>query len=213
LAILLIASWTARNWVRHDIPTFSISSAAGAAKVAALTVVRSDERTYFEVIKEWNRQVRVDKGRSNLTYREQHDLYVDRSLQTLRTDPVGFTTTYLANSWENLTALCFYHRLLLPDFNPRLIPLEYRLRSAYVNYLPVALALIGLILLLVQRSYRLTFTLAVIYIYYAGLIGFAVDQGSRVFLPGQMAENILIAVVLAAIFRPLLKRRHHPFPR
>jgi hypothetical protein len=193
---LIVFSWVMRNYLVHGVPMLAFTSAGGPANVAALTLERLENRKPDEIRADWINQYKTENRIEEFTYKDSYRMNLQCSWRVFRTYPWESFKTYFALAWTNLNEISHFHRVSLPKFNPITIPWERKIKSNKWNYLNFYLSMMGLALLLLSRRWRAFGILALIYFYYASMIGFTRWQGSRLFFPGQVAWAILIAVAL-----------------
>ena len=206
IGVAVVSIWIVRNELVHDIPTVSFASSGGPANVAGWTLERIEGRPAKEIRNEWADRYRNEHNKTRLTLADHFRLNLIETRKVLAEHPGEMAITYLDFTWKNVNEINQFHRHLIPQFNNKLVPMERRIRDSGLNKLCFVLSVVGLGLLLFKGQYWCALVLGSVYFYYASLIGFTRWQGSRLFLPGQIAWAILVAVVLIALWRAVNRR-------
>lgn len=209
IPLVIATAWMYRNYKVHDVFTMGITSANGPGNLAAVTLERLTGRPAPEIMKDWIDDYKNINSKSDVTLGEVYTAYASRGWGTIDTLKSETFKTYRMLVWDNLNSISYLHRELLPAFNKITIPLETKIMESPIRYLNFALSMVGFALLLLTRRFRAAGVLAVIYLYYAAMLGFYRWQYSRHFLPGQIACTILIACVLAFLWQAIT--RHGDF--
>jgi 4-amino-4-deoxy-L-arabinose transferase-like glycosyltransferase len=206
IAAAIIFAWMARNQAVHGIPVLASTT---ANQVIGLTLEKMGESKPAEIWQEWFTQYKTEHNLDSISMEDMYRLSRQKARQFIRQHTGMMMKAYLSLIWENLNDIDYIHRALLPEFKAATIGWEYKIKGLYLNYASFVLSMIGLLILLVTRRYKAFVVLGSVYVYYALMIGFGRWQGSRLFLPGQVAWTILIGVVLVYVYRirALLKKK------
>lgn len=213
VAVVVAVPWFLHNLSRHDIPALAMTSAGGPASIAALTLAEMQGRQRADVMEEWFTAYQLECGREQLTRRDEYDYLLMNARRTFAAYPGAVTAQYLTVCWENLTSLALYHRVQYPAFQRTLRWTEDFLRENGLNFLPVVLTLIGLLILSLRRQWWPLAFLSVVFVYCFITTGFYPWQATRLFLPGQTATSILMAVTLIGLFQGLRRVLKRPDSR
>lgn len=205
LSIILISGWIIRNRSIHGIPTLAMTSAGGVANVAAFTLEKIEKRPIDEIRKKWNEDYMKSKGLGTLTLADSFRLNLEKARETFSKYPFQIIKTYLLIVWENINSISYFHRVLIPKFDGKTIPMEGRINKWGLNKLEFWLSILGMVLLLVRRKYYAVLILGSILFYYSAMIGFTKWQGSRLFFPAQIAVVILIAIVIVNFYKAVAR--------
>nr|MBN2278167.1 glycosyltransferase family 39 protein [candidate division Zixibacteria bacterium] len=204
IATLIMSFWVIRNYRVHDIPALASAGVMGAAKVAALSLEKIENRPMAEIRREWITEYTGHPESTAVSLEESFHIEIDKTRETFFKHPGPMLRRYIGLTWDNLNATNFYHRILLPQCQ-FLLKLEHKINHYDLNFLNFWISLTGMVVLIIRRQFRVLIILGGVYIYYALLIGFNPWQGSRVFFPGQIAWTMLISIVLVNLYDFLKK--------
>lgn len=194
---LIMLSWSARNLAKHDTFALAFSSATGPANVAGMVVSENQDKTYRDVLTFWLDSCRADHSAEHLTIGQRFDCLQSAARAVLLSHPGLALRVYADATWTNINDISYLHRSVLPEDKHLLIELEYKIKNRGLQYLPLALVLVGLGTLLVLGRFRAMFILGSLYLYFALLVGTFLYQGSRLMYPAYLAGDILITIALA----------------
>jgi 4-amino-4-deoxy-L-arabinose transferase-like glycosyltransferase len=207
IPLVITTVWMFRNYKTHDVFAMGITSANGPGNLAAVTLERMTGRPAPEIMKDWIDYYMNVNGKSEVTLGETFKIYASRGRWAIDTLKWETFKTYRMLVWDNLNRISYLHRQLLPAANEVTIPLEMKLMESPIHYLNFALSMIGFILLLYTRKFRVAGVLATIFLYYAAMLGFYRWQYSRHFFPGQIACAVLIAYTIVWLWSTITRRR------
>ena len=194
--LLVQVGWMARNRVVHGIWTNAFTSAGGPATVAALSLHPTDEWNFRATIDQWNQEYLLNHNVKTMTMEQNYGWLQHKAGQTFSACPGCVIKTYLKFAWTNLNDVDYLHEDLLPASRSVTNKVQNFVRSNHLNYLSFELSMIGLGILLLVKKFRLFIILATLYGYFLAMIGAFPWQGSRYFYPGQLAADILTAIVM-----------------
>ncbi len=203
VSVLFIGAWVLRNNSVHGVPVLTMSGTVGLAKVAGLTLERIEGTPFKEIQIRRVAEFKARTGIEKLTPSDYNRALLESTKQVFSEHTGEMLETYRYWTWRNMNEISYFHRTLLPEFNPTLIPLEETIKKYYLNYVCFALSVLGLLLLLFKRKFLAATILGLIYIYYVPLVGLTAHQGSRIFFPAQASWAILVAVVLVSAVEPI----------
>jgi hypothetical protein len=121
-------------------------------------------------------------------------------IRLFKSYPLTTIGTILSNAFDKANSSKTHLWRCFPRYALSINRFEDMIEKYGLNYLVTVLSIIGLVLLIKRKQYRLTIILTVIYMYFAILSGFTVNTGNRIFLPGQIAWTILSAYAILTIF-------------
>jgi len=201
MALFIVGAWANRDREPVD-PPIAYSSYTGMFKVVALTRARINHIDYPEATEELYKEV------TDLLPAYDNKLYwafmVHSKAELIRlfkSYPLTTISTILGNAIDKSNSSKTHLWRCLPRYALSINLIEEMIEKYGLNYRVTVLSIIGLVILMKRKQYRLTIILTVIYMYFAILSGFIVNTGNRIFLPGQIAWAVLIAVVLVSIYR------------
>lgn len=206
IALFIVGAWASRDREPVD-PPIAYSSYTGMFKVVALTRARINHIDYSEATTE------LDKEITNLLPAYDNKLYWAFMVHTkaelirlFKSYPLTTTGTILGNAIDKSNSSKTHLWRCLPRYALSINLIEEMIEKYGLNYLVAVLSIIGLVMLLARKQYRLIIILSVIYVYFGIFLGFTVNTGNRIFLPGQIAWTILSAYPILAIFNFLWNR-------
>jgi len=201
MALFIVGAWANRDREPVD-PPIAYSSYTGMFKVVALTRARINHIDYPEATEELYKEV------TDLLPAYDNKLYwafmVHSKAELIRlfkSYPLTTISTILGNAIDKSNSSKTHLWRCLPRYALSINLIEEMIEKYGLNYRVTVLSIIGLVILMKRKQYRLPIILTVIYMYFAILSGFIVNTGNRIFLPGQIAWAVLIAVVLVSIYR------------
>jgi len=189
IIFVFAGSWIIRNKHVLDVCALAISGANGPANVAAITIEKTTGKYSKETMDEWIDESLFGQGRYGDIYRE-YQLHASETFDTLGIEMIK---TYLSVLWQNLNEFNYQHRILVPDYDHFMIPLEHRIKESWLRFLPLLMVIWGFLSLIIQKQYRAAAILAVIFLYFISMIGAFRWQGARYSFPAYIAGYILIA--------------------
>ncbi|HWR82783.1 MAG TPA: glycosyltransferase family 39 protein [Candidatus Deferrimicrobium sp.] len=198
IALLIALTWAFRNNAVHGVPAVAISSAGGPINIAAETAAKPQGLTREEQLTLWIKAFLEETNQKEFTPADSYRLFRSKSLEIFRNRPIDMIRTLLHWSWINVNDICHLHRLLIPKSNPKTIPLEKTILKSGLNFLNLSLCIVGMVLLLATRRFGALLVLGSVYCYFFLTVGGTRWQGSRLFLPGQLAAVVLIALTLVS---------------
>lgn len=164
--------------------------------MAALSLHPTDEWNFRATIDQWNQEYLLNHNVKTMTMEQNYGWLQHKAGQTFSACPGCVIKTYLKFAWTNLNDVDYLHEDLLPASRSVTNKVQNFVRSNHLNYLSFELSMIGLGILLLVKKFRLFIILATLYGYFLAMIGAFPWQGSRYFYPGQLAADILTAIVM-----------------
>ncbi len=216
LVLAIEGAWMTRNYVTHGTFFLTTAGSGGMANVAAMACERMDGRAYREIRAQWQAEYMKEHHLSRLSPVDARRADTEKSSEILRRYPIEVFAAYMSTVWRNLNEVNRLNRTLLPAYKAKVVQLEYFFLDNRLNYLPFILSIAGLLLLLVKRNFMAAVIFGVTYAYFVSSLGFTLWQGSRLFLPGQVAALPLIGVSILSVMefvRSLAARAIRVFPR
>lgn len=192
-------SWMLRNQSQHGIFALTSGSSGGIANVVAYAVERMGGPPFREVRSGWHTQYFADHGIDSATVESFHAADMHYAPPVIKEHPWAVMGAYLSLTWENVTAINYLNRLLLPESQGGVFRFEHFISNNHVTRLEFWLAIAGLLILLIRRQFKPAMFLGLMFVYFALIIGFTRWQGSRLFFPAEMASLILVAISLTSL--------------
>ena len=189
IILVLAGSWIIRNKRVNDVYALAISGANGPANVAAITIEKITGKYSKETLDEWVDGKLFGQGQYGEIYRE----YRQHAAEVFDTLGAEMIKTYFSVVWDNLNEFNYQHRILVPDYDHFMIPLEHRIKDGWLKFLPLILVIWGCASLIIQRQFRTAAILAAIFIYFILMTGAFRWQGARYSYPAYIAGCIFIA--------------------
>lgn len=207
-------SWSTYNHFRYDFFEVAISTPHGLSKGVAL--IRSERlgipyevanRQLFDEL--YKQEAYLESG-----YNRALSTYTRTALiQEFLNYPFSSAWTLAGNAFENMTVdsgkdlLGGRRAIGFKAFVIRLI--EY----PGMKYRTLALALIGLMIMIGRKQYKLATSLTLICAYFGATSAFTLDQGARIFYPAQIGWSMLVATTLTVGFQFAAQMYHSKLRR
>jgi hypothetical protein len=219
-----------RNDHYYGVRHLSLAGPGGMAHLVRLTVAKRDsvgfDQSYDQFIREVERRrlgvaadtIDVTKYKpylpqpsvtdpATIAYNQAFVQHVRESMWRLLVDYPWFTLgVYLENVRHNILTDWGKQYYYLPEWGGALRATTSWTDKKGLNYRVALLGLIGAVMLLHRRRYRLLIILLSLYVYFALLSGFSVFQGSRVFYPAHAAWAVPVAYPLLWVWDWVGKR-------
>lgn len=220
LMIIMVGAWIGRNHHHYGINHLTLAGPGGMAHMARLVVSKRDSISFNDAYAQFVRDVRARQtggtgddiaisdykpylpqpkvtDAETIRYNQAFVLHSKETLrQMVRQHPWLTLSIYLDNVRHNILTDWGKQYYYLPQWNGSLRAITSWTDKKGLNYRVSLLALIGAVMLFKLRKFRLLIILIALYIYFALLCGFSVNQGSRVFYPAQIAWSVLVAYPL-----------------
>ena len=212
MALLIVGAWIGRERGPVE-PPVAYSSYIGMYKVAALTRARIDNIDYSEADVQMVGELKeMLPDYDNKFYWAFMVLSKTELIRMFKSYPLTTIGIILTNAVDKANNSRTELWRCLPRQALPINLVEKFLGQSGLNYRVGLLSIIGLVMLIRRKRYRVAIILSVVYIYFAVLSGFTLNTGNRIFLPGQIAWTILCAYpILAAI--DLLRNRIRKAPK
>ncbi len=205
IALSFVGAWANRDRGSAD-PPIAYSTYSGMFKVAALTRARINQIDYSEATAALNEEIAdLMPAYDNKLYGAYMAHSKAEFIRMFKSYPLTTTATILINAVDKSNSSKTHLWRCLPSHAFSINRFEDMLGEYGLNYLVAVLSIIGLVMLIARKQYRLIIILSAIYVYFAILSGFTV-YGNRIFLPGQIAWTIFSAYPILAIFNFLRNR-------
>lgn len=200
VALLIVGLWAAREKQPVD-PPVAYSSYGGMYTVVVLARAAIENKDYSEIKSDLGHEI------SELQPLYDNKIYLAfmmhskaEMIRVCKSYPFTTIAALLRNALVRSTSCRSELWRCLPG-NARFINLlEHGQEKLGLNYRVALLSILGLILMIRKKLYRVSIILVVIYIYFAILSGFTLNTGSRIFLPGQIAWTILSSYALVITY-------------
>jgi len=229
LIVVMAAAWILRNDHYYGLSHLSLAGPGGMAHLVRLTTAKRDSISFGESYDQFVRE--AEKRRigaaadsidvsayrpylpqpsvtdpETIAYNQAFVQHARESLWRLIADYPWLTLkVYLENVRHNIHTDWGKQYYYLPEWDGTLRAFTSWTDKKGLNYRLSLLALIGVVILVRRRNYRLLIILLALYGYFALLSGFSVFQGSRVFYPAQAAWAVLVAYPLLFVLDWLVK--------
>lgn len=228
--IIMVGAWIGRNHHHYGISHLTLAGPGGMAHMARLVVSKRDSISFDDAYAQFVRDVKTrqtgepDDDLDITDYRpylpqpkvtdaetiQYNQAFVAHAKETLRQmvrqQPWLTLSIYLENVRHNILTDWGKQYYYLPEWNDSLRAITSWTDKKGLNYRVSLLALIGAVMLFRRRRFRLLIVLIAVYVYFALLSGFSVNQGSRVFYPAQIAWAVLVAYPLLWLYERAANR-------
>jgi hypothetical protein len=210
IVLILILTWSYRNYVKHDIFTFGTNGALTVRSCLGVKAIvdHTEEDDIINLRKRWEA---IDGDRTD-EYALAYTRAIDRFMDILKTHPGWVLQAYAETVWGNIRAGNYYPARQLPF--PSFWRLLQSMQEKWLGIVVYGLALIGFAFLIGDRNYLAAALLGATLFYFTLLAGFSFWQGSRIYFPAEMAWPILAVYAVVRIVdrvRPMT-RPAHPGP-
>lgn len=209
IMILVIAGWSFRNQLTLG---HSQTALSGYGGLKALTVLARADLNNSEYSKElglYVDQLNAARDAAADTAGEEYVFtrFVRKSFDEIALNhPLVVAGAWAKNVISNINDEWGVHYWFFPAWEQKLRNITSWCDKKGLNYRVSLISLIGLFIFLRMRKYRAVLILCTIYCYFAFIAGFSVWQGARIFYPGQIAQNILMAAALIKLYEFLAAR-------
>jgi hypothetical protein len=188
--------WIARNQVEYGIPTVSLAQSGGLAQLNRKVIAEVNDVDLLAARELYNQELH-EHVRTELTYYVDFTGFAhDKALELLWEHPWTTLRVYAASCFGNANTNYGVILYLLPEWRHEITSIIRWLDKKGLNYLPMALAAVGVVLFLLRRRFTLLIMLLSVYVYFFLIAGFALTQGDRIFYPAQMTGAMLMAYPL-----------------
>jgi len=200
IIVVVLGSWIGRNASVYQMPYLSMSGPMGMAKLFCMIKADLTGTFYGDVYKGFKENLKLVEGVEGHYQETLSEQARDSLLTVLRQEPTASIGTFLESVWTSVVSEWGAHYNAFPKLKDKLRRITFWFFEKRLNYREVALASIGLIIILMHAKYRIALVLIVIFVYFAFLSGFTIWQGARIFYPGQLAWTILAAYLLVFLY-------------
>ncbi len=199
IALLMSGGWLVHNNLAHGLPTIALATPHGMAKIARLTELKVVGTPLPTIDSAFAAKIQDHPAASRRRFQAFYEVSTAEFARVLGGHPTGMVSTIAANAWINMTMES------TPSHFPTHSATPYRqiigfLRLPHIFYRGIVLTFIGGLILALRKQFKALLTLLTLYAYFAAVGAFAVDQGSRIFYPSQIASCVLMAVALVGIW-------------
>lgn len=198
IPVLVSLVWIARNekFDNHSYLTLAIPH--GIGKVVRLVWTETDGITYEQADQRFREELEQHHEIKVSYARALSDVAPRLLAQQWWTHPVATTWVIVRNALRNMTVdstpyhLAFWGGGVIETAGDVL-------RTPLLNLRGFVSVLLSIILLAWRKERRILISLLLIYAYFGAASAFALNQGSRIFYPGQIASTVLLAYLLVAL--------------
>ncbi|MCK4607057.1 MAG: glycosyltransferase family 39 protein [candidate division Zixibacteria bacterium] len=198
--LIMVLTWSARNYLEHDIFVFGGNgvSAARAYSAALAVANHTEDADILDIRERWVQEDREYFGDHEPTMTERYYRARDHLWHTLTSHPDWFLEVFLSSVKGNVLTGNYMVRSQTPEF----LPLWNRLNAIHGKWFAHLLfytALLGLVFLVADRQHLAWILLGLTYCYFTLITGFSFWQGSRLHYPATMAWAILVSYALCRL--------------
>ncbi len=205
LIIAVLAAWAVRNERLYGFNQIALAPYGGMAQLVRLARAEMNGSSYEEAshtLADELEGLQADSMSHYGTFAAHTSNCVRR---LVREHPEIVARVFWGNVFDQVHHEWGEHYPLLPRWREQLKSITGWINKKGLNYRVSLLSVIGVIMLLKQKKFRLVIILAVIYSYFALPSGFTHRQSCRIFYPGEVAWTILVAYPLLFLYRRCLK--------
>jgi len=195
VALSISNAWVVRNYLVYDIPQVALASPMGLGKVNRLAMSSFEDIPYATADSLFVEKMRAhpDGFRKAI-----YTVGVSEFRRYVTERPWSMALLLARNGFKNMTA----------ESTTSHMPTRFKGIYKYfarilgvpgIKYRGLVLACLGALILLIQRHYRALMILVLLYLYFGAIGAFAIDQGSRIFFPAQIASLGLMSVALVQV--------------
>lgn len=200
IALVIIGGWMVRNEVVHDKAILAFTGAGGPSNIALRAIASEEGRETDEVYTEWVEAYSSNTGLTELSLSDDYEMRMIEVRKALRTYPGAMLSTYLDLTWENLTVTNELYFQQCPKYKYDFAEAVVWYKDHGWNTAVFWLTMFGFVLMIFKRQWRLFLFTAMIFFYFAGLVGFTQYQGSRLFFPGLVPCFISIGFLMHMLY-------------
>ncbi|MFQ6008650.1 MAG: hypothetical protein ACE5K8_06830 [Candidatus Zixiibacteriota bacterium] len=213
LIISVLTAWAFRNERLYGFRQVALAGPIGISKLAILVQAELDNVAYEQASLAFTNEVnRLVSDTEN--YNEVFCSFAQNRLGYLvRKHPVTVLKVFTANVFDKIVDEWGEQYYLLPRWNSELKRITSWVYKKGLHYRVTLLSLIGAIILLTQKKYQIITVLVAIYVYFALLSGFTLQQSNRIFYPAQLAWTVLTAHPLLFLYERLLRGSRSTFTK
>lgn len=193
LMLVLIVAWSAHNFQRHGLFTFTTNGvrASWAYLVATAVADHTPGGSFDSVRTAWSDQVHAPLDGSPPTEVIVHQRMKTQVLTQLREHPGWLLESYVSIVWQNTRASNHFAEAQVPAWAGLWKALR-NLCHDWFNPLLFCITVLGWMFLLKEKMWAAALVLGTTYAYFTMTAGFSFWQGSRLHFPAEMAWSILV---------------------
>ncbi len=203
LVIILIpatiaGAWTLHNKTSNGISWLAMAGPTGMGKAVRLIKSYTEGISYEQADSVFMSQLTAHEDFSSNANKAIGEVSSSQLLETALNDPLATFYVLGRNAVHNATVDSTPGHL--PTRKTTLMKAIADVTSIrWLNLRTLALALIGLTILMVRRQFAAAVLLGGLCLYFGVMGAFTLNQGSRIFFPAHIAWTVLVAVVLNEI--------------
>jgi len=203
IMLLVILSWSTRNYVKEDLFVFS----ANGVYTLQGTVLAQVKAAHTEdlTIMEFRQQCEDTDSALVGNYVEGYRRAKDRILDEFLTHPNWFVRAYFSNLDDNIKAYNYDAERQIPAIHD-MAHYFNQINRTWLAYTVMIVAFFGLVILLIDKNYLAGSLLGITFAYFTLIIGLSFWQGSRLHYPAEIAWAILVTYALHRGFQFVTSR-------
>ena len=209
LAVMLImmGSWTLRNYAIHDLPVFGTN---GVRALRSFLVAQSFESSRGEkhMITKYRDQWEIEDGDFLADQKAAYNNARQRVVDEFKVHPSLMMTLFWENLLENMTAPNAIVEKQVPPLSQQMAKLNQEVMT-WLGYWIIYLTIAGLVIMAIRGFLFSAWILGLTYLAFSIPIGTSFWQGSRLHYQAEMAWSIVIAYLVVELFRFLRTGTNH----
>lgn len=203
IIVVMIMAWSTRNYVVHDQFTFGTNGVytVRSCLIVKAVVDNTDEGPIMELRNRWH----DEDGEFGENWPESFDKAMGHIREVTTEHPGWVAKAFFQSIEDNIKARNYYAERQITQFETLFKFINNQIFNWWAHVL-LALTLIGLIWMMIQRRPLAWLLLGITYFFYTLLTGLSYWQGSRLHFPAEMAWAILVAFAVYKIGATIRQR-------
>jgi 4-amino-4-deoxy-L-arabinose transferase-like glycosyltransferase len=196
LACLIPVPWVLRNAHVHGFPVLAITTISARSTVAAKAMADVNGQNYRTIQENWEQECIGQQTDRQTSLEDFCRCAMVKTQEVEAKHPLQVIRAYAGWAWENINEPDYLLPVVLPTLEKDVASVNGFQRGNGMLRIWFYLAVAGLIILAIGKHFLPLIVLGMAYGYCACTIGAFPYQGSRYFLPGEIAGSILIATTI-----------------
>jgi hypothetical protein len=213
LIILMLAAWAVRNERLYGFRQVALAGPIGLSKLVTAIQAEIDGVSYEHASLAFTKEVDALISDSGSYYQVFSFHAQNRLGHLVRKHPLSVLKVFTANVFDKIIDEWGEQYYLLPRWNSELKKITSWIYKKGLHYRVTLLSIIGTIILVLQKKYRIIIVLVAIYVYFALSSGFTFQQSNRIFYPAQLSWTVLTAYPALFLYERLVRRCKFTFTK
>jgi len=198
IMLLMVLSWSARNYAIHDLFIFGTN---GVLTVRSCLVAQSAARNWKEgkTIVDYRKEWEEEDGNRSENYQAAYPKAKERIIREFKSNPIGILRLYFQNVKENMVANNYYAARQIPQIKGFMLQLNKAVRK-WLGVILIVMTLSGLVIMFKRGQLLSAWLLGTTYLSFSLILGVSFWQGSRLHYPAEMAWSIVVSYLVVEGF-------------